>query len=171
MNGSRIINGRPGDRRVARLVSAAVLAASGGCAQYHLPMTDSTGFQPGCHQSGFGWIGMDAAADGHEICTRVLRTAGFVERDRIGTTGLVDLQVDRGGLVVVGVAAESPAAQAGIAPGDVIVSIDAERVRDADVARRLLFGRAGAPVTLALRRDQETRAVVLVRRSGEKPPN
>lgn len=154
----------PVSRPKAILAAALVCAATfTGCAHYYEPMSDWTGFAPGCHYGGFGWIGQSAAATGHEICTRALGSAGFLDVASQGSIGITDLHVDHGTLRIGNVEADSPSAKADVMVGDEILSIDGERVRDPWLARRLLFGRAGTPVFLGVRRADEIRRLLIVR--------
>ncbi len=151
---------RRGAALAASLACAATLA---GCAHHYEPMSDWTGFSPGCFNAGFGWIGRSAAATGQEICTRTLGAAGFLDPSGQGSIGLADIHVDHGALRIGVVAPESPSAKAEIAAGDELLTIDGERVRDPLLARKLLFGRAGTPVFLGVRRDLEVRRLLVVR--------
>jgi membrane-associated protease RseP (regulator of RpoE activity) len=141
----------------------AVAALSAGCATHHRPMTNATGWSPGCQHSGLGWIGAQAAESGHMVCTQALEAAGFLDVASLGSTGLSDLTVERGALYVGQVAQDSPAQKAGVLPGDRLVSIDGQLVRDALLARKLLFGRAGSAVSVWTRRGDALREVTLVR--------
>lgn len=73
-----------------------------------------------------------------------------------------------GEMRAVGVEPGSPAAEAGIRPGDVVVSIDHAPVGDleSEAAGRLLKGPPGSEVVLALRRDRLERVYRLKRGSG-----
>ena len=73
-----------------------------------------------------------------------------------------------GEMRAVGVEPGSPAAEAGIRPGDVVVSIDHAPVGDleSEAAERLLKGPPGSEVVLALRRDRLDRVYRLKRGSG-----
>jgi predicted aspartyl protease len=80
----------------------------------------------------------------------------------------VGIQIERRGedLVVVGLATGSPAAEAGIARGDVIVALDGKPADDLDVvtASRMLEGPPQSRVRVTLRRKGETRTYSLIRR-------
>lgn len=71
-----------------------------------------------------------------------------------------------GEMRVVGVETGSPAAEGGIRPGDVLISIDHAPVGDLDpeAAEKLLEGARGSEVVLALRRDRLERVHRLKRR-------
>ncbi|MBA2536433.1 MAG: S41 family peptidase [Actinobacteria bacterium] len=78
----------------------------------------------------------------------------------------------RGGLVVKA-ALQGPARQAGIRPGDLIVSIDGRRVRALPFQRslELIKGKAGTVVRLMVRRPREgTLSFAVKRREIELPP-
>lgn len=76
--------------------------------------------------------------------------------------------VEGKGVVVVSPIVGSPAAAAGLKPGDIILEADGVALTDVDNAVRLVRGEAGTPVTLLLERDGEqfelkvTRGVISV---------
>lgn len=80
----------------------------------------------------------------------------------------VGLQLERRerSAIVLGVIEDSPAARAGIAPGDELVSLDGAVASELDLAdlTRRMEGRPGSPLTLVIRRDAVDRTVHLVRR-------
>jgi PDZ domain-containing protein len=73
-----------------------------------------------------------------------------------------------GEMRAVGVEPGSPAAEAGIRPGDVVVSIDHAPLRDlgSEAAEKLLRGPPGTEVVITLRRDRMDRVYRLKRGSG-----
>jgi len=80
----------------------------------------------------------------------------------------VGIQIERlnGAVVVAGVVAGSPAATAGIQPGDELTGIDGQAARLLDLVdlTRRLEGKPGSHVTLAIRRDDVDHIYPLVRR-------
>lgn len=93
--------------------------------------------------------------------------AGADRSARAGRAGTgLALAQRGGGIEVRAVARDSPAAIAGIRPGEALLSVDGQRTRDQDLAtiESLLAGREGAAVALSLRgRDGRVRDVSLVR--------
>jgi M6 family metalloprotease-like protein len=91
------------------------------------------------------------------ITTKIAKSAS----PRVGQAGFLGVSVDfdnEGRLVVVSVAGDSPAAQAGIEPGDALVEIDGHEVRQAVELRELLLSKsAGDEIKLAVARGDETR--------------
>jgi carboxyl-terminal processing protease len=79
----------------------------------------------------------------------------------------IDVVPDPAGLRVVDVFAGSPAAKAGLAHGDLIVSVNGTKLagHNADFASGLIRGRAGTRVTLTVKRGQETHTFIVVRRN------
>jgi hypothetical protein len=86
----------------------------------------------------------------------------------------VGLGVERAGPVlrVTRVVPRSPAAAAGVAPGDTLLAVDgrAASAWSPEQAQTALAGPAGAPVTLALRTRSGARAVRLARADVLAPP-
>jgi membrane-associated protease RseP (regulator of RpoE activity) len=85
-----------------------------------------------------------------------------VYTDNLSEPMLVALGVDHG-VLVADVAAESPAAKAGLAVGDVILSLDGQKTDDGADLRWAVRGRPGRNVDVAIRRKgkDQTLAVVL----------
>jgi predicted metalloprotease with PDZ domain len=92
-----------------------------------------------------------------------MQAAGFIDTASVGSTGITELFADRGIVMIGAVQAESPAERAGIAAGDMLLAIEQAPVRDPQLARRLLFGRADTPVALSVKRGDEMLDVVVVR--------
>jgi Do/DeqQ family serine protease len=93
---------------------------------------------------------------------------GEVRRGRLGITiqdltpALADtMKLDlRGGAVISEIEAGSPAARAGLAPGDVIVEVNGQAVLDADDLRNLIgLMPVGTDVAIVLYRDGRERSV------------
>lgn len=78
----------------------------------------------------------------------------------------LQLEREKGAVVVMGVVDGSPAALAGIAPGDELVALDGAPAGALDlmVLTRRMEGEPGRSVTLVVRRDAVQRTVRLVRR-------
>ena len=93
-----------------------------------------------------------------QVCDAILET-GYVERGYLGMA-LRPTPVDVAGVLVAGVEPRSPAAMAGIRPGDLVVRFDGEEVGD-PAALVLLLTRAavGTRVTLDVERDGKTISV------------
>jgi S1-C subfamily serine protease len=105
-----------------------------------------------------------------------LISTGSVHRSYIGV-GFQELTPElaaqfgvklRGGALVSSVVPQSPAAQAGVQAGDVIVSVDGQAVVESrDLLRALLQTPVGAKLTLGVMRDKKERSVPLV--TTERP--
>ncbi|HEX7089546.1 MAG TPA: trypsin-like peptidase domain-containing protein [Longimicrobiales bacterium] len=119
-------------------------------------------------------VGISTAA---WVASRLIRD-GRIRRAYIGVAGqnlalepaaLRALGMPGGGIRVVSVEPGSPAAQAGLRPGDVIVALDGEAVAGIDELHRLLTeGRIGRPVVLGIVREDERIEVPIV--PGELGP-
>ena len=74
----------------------------------------------------------------------------------------------KGGALVSSIVPGSPAERAGLQAGDVIVSVDGQRIQESrDLQRMLLQRQVGAKVTLGVVRDKKERSFALV--TQEKP--
>lgn len=82
----------------------------------------------------------------------------------------VQMPVDGPGVGVYQVAADSPAASAGLQVGDTILQIDGEPVDSVEELQVLIDARLGQPVTLQVRRDGRALAEPLVLVPRPDPP-
>ena len=96
-----------------------------------------------------------ALAAGRRVRRAYLGVGGGARRLAPGTAGVGD---QHRGVEVVSVTDDSPAARAGVRPGDVIVDLDGTAVQDVGGLQRLLGAeRIGRPGTLGLVRDGRRR--------------
>ena len=101
----------------------------------------------------------------------------FASGRRIGvaTTALTEQLADyfgvseRRGLLVTSVAADSPAAKAGIKAGDVITEADGEKVDEAAELSRVIGRKDEGDVTLSIVRDRARRTVRVTPEKRERP--
>ncbi len=70
--------------------------------------------------------------------------------------------------LVTQIAPESPAMQAGIQPGDIILSLDGENIENIDVLIQGIYANIGKEITLTIDRDGETQIFTVTPR--ENPP-
>jgi regulator of sigma E protease len=78
--------------------------------------------------------------------------------------------VEDGGIQVESIAERSPAEQAGIKTGDIILSIDGQPVKTAEYIQQVIDDKRGEEVTLLLTRDDEEFEVALIPRTKEETP-
>ena len=150
-------------------LAVGVLVGLVGCASYSRMMVDASGLSPGCEHGGVGPSAVRVAARGQVICERALEAAGFIPADEVGSIGMLDLTTDRGDVITASIEQGSAAHTAGIAVGDRLVAVDGHIVRDAALARKLLFGRAGSAVTVLMRRGDAVRQATLIRARPIRP--
>ncbi|HET9104451.1 MAG TPA: S41 family peptidase [Solirubrobacteraceae bacterium] len=83
----------------------------------------------------------------------------------------IDINVKRAGLLVDQVVPHSPAARAGLAPGDIITRVGSTSLvgRSRNYGAQLIKGRAGTKVTLTVARGRTQRTVTLVRQVITEP--
>lgn len=82
--------------------------------------------------------------------------------------GLIGFDIPIGSVAIIGVAPGSPAAEAGLQEGDIMLSIDGLTVRNTYELSRYTKERLGEAVTLSLKRGEETLPVHLTPR--QEPP-
>jgi membrane-associated protease RseP (regulator of RpoE activity) len=118
---------------------------------------------------GIGPIGGPAATK----CVELFQNAGFVKADEVGITGMVIGTSEKDDGIITGVVPRSPAAQAGVAVGDVLLTINGTPVKPApgEVAIRLLFGKKNEEVTLTVERGETTKTYQVNRRAESPPPD
>lgn len=109
------------------------------------------------------------------LCGQLLGTPGELcagER-RLGTVGLQVVPAATGELLVLQIPEGTPAAQAGMRPGDMIVQIDEYPLAGsafADVVAQRLWGEEGSPLVLYyLRPGEAGRKTVTLRRGADAP--
>lgn len=135
------------------------------------------GLATAIHAEGRG-IGFAVPIDEVREVLPDLQEKGRVERGRMGI-GFQEVtdelaralrMPERRGALVTEVAPRSPAARAGLRPGDVVTSMNAVRIDHAqELARALGRGKPGEEIAIGYRRDGEERAVG-VRLEVARPP-
>jgi carboxyl-terminal processing protease len=103
------------------------------------------------------------------ISEAVFRASQVAAKEDAGTLGLV-VTIENGQLKVISPQDGSPAARAGIRPGDVIFAIDKQPVYDLTLgeAEQKLHGPAGSEVRLTVRRGAEKPIDLTIRREVNK---
>ncbi|MCI9155444.1 MAG: PDZ domain-containing protein [Lawsonibacter sp.] len=86
----------------------------------------------------------------------------------VGIGATAELAYD-GGYRILSVLPNSPALEAGIQPGDIIVAVDGVAAAPEVPPQNLIAGEAGTPLTLTLNRGGQTLELRLVRRAVEIP--
>src|SRR5216683_613196 len=106
------------------------------------------------------------------ISEAAFRASQAPAKEDAGTLGLV-VTIENGQLKVISPQDGSPAARAGIRPGDVIFAIDKQPVYDLTLgeAEQKLHGPAGSEVRLTVRRGAEKPIDLTMRREAYKPPS
>lgn len=128
-----------------------------GCASYSQILINAQGQMYRCGAYGQGVYGVAQANQIQDDCLSSMKAAGYIEIEKAGVVGIYfseQLLTDTL-LSVLKVVPNSPAEIAGVRGGDIIISIDNQKVRKAMDAKLLLFGLAGTPVALSLSRDNE----------------
>jgi S1-C subfamily serine protease len=103
------------------------------------------------------------------VCEKLFKPWAYIKAKDSGTVGFTVDPARTENAVVQSVEANSPAAKAGLSPGDVIVSIDGKPLAasNGELARTELFGAAGATrVVVAERSGQQTAFKIVL---GKKP--
>lgn len=102
-------------------------------------------------------------------------SAAPVKKAVSGGVGLQVVPIASGEIVVIAVLAKSPAAQAKLRPGDLIIAVDGESLRGSkftDVTKNRLWGKAGSKVKLTWQRPGVTgkKSAELVRAAIKDEP-
>src|SRR5687767_6539467 len=147
--------------RTARLLAATVLflsaALASGCGGSAREPTAASG-PPAQPAPPEGLLGIEAGASAEEPS----RSYASGERGWLGVE-LVATQPGQPGVGVRGVVPRSPAARAGILPGDVLLTIEGEPLNEpGDVVRLVGERHAGERVSVAFTRSQAQRLVAVV---------
>lgn len=132
------------------------LVAIVGCASYSQLFVNSNGDVVPCSATGQGLVGMAVASNAVNDCSANMRLAGYVELERAGVLGITLSDTSPGEPIrILKVTAGSPAAIAGILPGDTIDSIEGQPAGSKSDANQLLFGLAGTDVEVTIQRAGE----------------
>ena len=146
----------------ASLLGAALLVAA-GCTTQTRDLVDATGRQWRCEQTGWGGIGMRQARQGVGICRDAMMALGYLDRDKAGEIGVLELVEGPTNPIIARVSPGSPVARQGIADGAMLISVDGRRVRDAVSARDLLFGSIGTSTSIVVLQGVDTLTYVVPR--------
>lgn len=144
------------------------LYAFSGCAVYPQVFINGNGDLYRCSSYGEGASGMSRAKQGVGDCVAAMKAEGFLEVEKAGAIGVLlkEQSTPDGKVVHVSrVVNFSPASEAGIKAGDVLVAVGGQKVTDMSQAKYLLFGEAGTPVGLTIVRDGKETAVTITRAS------
>jgi regulator of sigma E protease len=114
------------------------------------------------------WTGLDAeyraaeATDAEVVLTIVRGEEDAAEELEIAVPAMGDLEalgVIPAVVLVVGVAEDSPAAQAGLVPGDLLVSVDGQAIGSFPTFKETVLASGGRPLEVQYARAGETRVV------------
>ncbi len=116
--------------------------------------------------------GIGPAAPLAKKCVTLFEQAGFLRVDDVGITGLTLGTSGKDDGVITGVDPGSPAAQAGLAVGDVITAVESKPVKPTPgtIATERTFGQRGGTLHMKLRRGGSEMDVSLVRSPQTAPP-
>ena len=118
--------------------------------------------------TGIGPVGAPLA----KKCVALFEQAGFLRVDDVGTTGLTLGTSGKDDGVITAVDPGSPAAQAGLAVGDVVTAVESKPVKPTPgtIAAQRSFGQRGEALHMKLRRGGADFDVNLVRAAQTAPP-
>jgi C-terminal processing protease CtpA/Prc len=128
-------------------------------------LINSNGQVVRCGQSGAGIIGTSIAGTAHDKCVDSYKSAGYMELEEAGVTGIARVVTEGGVIRITAIADNSPASNAGIAIGDNLISVNGQPVSVAGEAVRALFGKANTQVSVVIRRGTAERTIALTRAS------
>jgi S1-C subfamily serine protease len=138
-------------------------------AQAKVDIINSQGAEAPC--IGVGPIGAPIA----KKCVEIFQQAGFLRVDEAGVTGLTLGATPKDDGRITAVAPGSAAAQAGLLPGDAIVSVEGKPILPtlSTLAQQAIFGARGDSVQLKLRQagDVTLKRAPLAAPPGPKSPN
>jgi len=140
-----------------------------GCATYMQLYTNADHEVINCSATGQGAFGMATAADAVNTCKMQMRAAGFIEIERAGVIGVMLSASEPGDpVLIIKVTHPSPASEAGIQPGDIMVEISGIKITNVTDAKHLLFDEKNTPVTLVVTRGGQSITYDLIRESFSK---
>ena len=106
-------------------------------------------------------------------CAEMFEQSGFLKEQDIGVTGFAVGTSAKDDGVITRVDPGSPAAQAGIAVGDIVLAVDGKPVKPTPqaIVAQGLFGTKGEQVRLTVRRGDASLPVAIIRAAAPPPPN
>ena len=148
---------------------AAILITLHAAAQAKIDLVNSQGATAPC--VGVGPIGEPIA----KKCVTIFEEQGFIRQNELGVTGLTLGTTPKDDGRITAVAPGSAAAQAGLLPGDAVVSVEGKPIVDPPglVAEQAIFGPRGDSVQLKLRKagDVTLKRAPLTAPPGPKSPS
>ena len=145
--------------------------ALAGCATPAQMFVNPQGQVMRCSASGWGYIGAPLANRSFDSCVDDLSSLGYVKIENVGVIGILLSRSDTSPPLVQVVTPNSPAAVAGMLPGDELFEVDGHAVFSGPSALQALFGGVGQPVNVKYRRAGREFQVTLVRTSRLKSPS
>lgn len=97
-------------------------------------------------------------------CVASAKAVGQLPLPEAGGIGVV-LSTDVSSLRLLKVVPGSPAAMAGMKPGDTILMLDDQVTANQGDARRMMFGRRGTPIKVTFRSDGVEKSTTIMRGS------
>ena len=122
-----------------------------GCASYSRVLINNEGQAATCVISGVGIFGIAAADDAFKSCLNGLHTAGYIEIEKSGATGIkINLESPPR---VIQLIDSSPGHKIGIKTGDLILQVDSIDVKNKYDAEFIMFGNSGDKKRIRIMRD------------------
>jgi C-terminal processing protease CtpA/Prc len=149
----------------ALLLTGALVATLSASAQVKKDIVNAQGAEAPC--VGIGPIGGPVA----KKCVEEFEQAGFLRTNEVGVSGLTVGTSDKDDGVIMKVDPDSPAAKAGIAVGDTILTINERSAAwtPGEVATQMAFGKKDEPVQITVRREGAPVNLDLVRSAQGVP--
>ena len=136
------------------LLCLMVAVFMGGCASHSQMFVNADGALYKCATSGAGLVSVLQAGKIQDDCIKGIKSAGYIEVEKAGVVGILMIQEAGGGIKIIKVTPNSPAAHAGILAGDYLVAVDGTSVKTREEVIAMLFVTAGTSVTIKTTRNQ-----------------
>jgi len=133
-----------------------------GCASYSQMFINANGQMQRCGAYGQGLIGMASAQNIQNDCIGDMKKAGYIEIEKAGVIGI---KLSQDTLVtILKVMPNSPASGRGIMGGDILLSVNGQKVKSQPDASTLLFGDIGDFVNITVSHNGQVQEYRLIRR-------
>ncbi|PPD22873.1 MAG: hypothetical protein CTY22_05180 [Methylomonas sp.] len=150
------------------ILTSLIAICLSGCVSLRTDMVNADGQQDNCQVTGGGLglgavIGIGSAYIARSSCVSDMESLGYLAIDEAGFPGFSLSEQGTARAEIQSVVDGTDAKLNGLAPGDLVVSVNNVPVKDVNEAKKKLFGPIEEAVNIAILRQNNQRSVLLKR--------